>query len=1241
MTFAFPWALLGLALLPILWWLHRRARPRGDRPYSAYFLVAEGAAEGRAGRRLRAPWLLAARAAALVALVIAAAGPARTKDGGTLVLAAGPFERAADWEAPITVVRAGSPPTLASIGEAIAPVAATPDWGGALLLGRRHAPTARVVRPATPAPAARVVGAGAALDGERVLVSAAVEGDAEPRLRVGDWTFPLERRNGDWWFAGVLPPGPAEVVAGDGPPWPLCLPDASPLPVADGGWPADVEAVLAVLPGVRPVPAAEAAWRPGSAPVPHEGWAPFAPRVTWFEFAAAPDREAAPLVFAGRVPPPGAVVRRWRALADPGRPVLFAGDAVVADHRAGPAGAARRFGFAPEDSDLPGTAGWPVLFFDALEADRAARVPCRTHEAGRALLLAVDAPVTVTAPDGRRWSVAPRDGAALVTGLDAQGLHRLDGAGTAWIAVEPPLERSEAPPSPPVAAPATPPDPVRRPWLALAAALLAGVLVAGRRLGSAAAWIACGAALAALLAPWTLGGEPGRVVLAVDVSGSMPAEATAEAVARLEAALSGVPFARVEGDDQVRRVGAGGGAPAGGAPAMTGGDTRASPLLAAAAELAGPGGATILVGDGRAPDGPAASPVPVFTVAVGDPAPDARLVGARAVRLGDQVFVRAEVAADRAVTATVEMGEARVEVAIPAERPRAVQAVLPAAGRADRVEVVVRAPGDREPRNDRWPVAVEGDAEAPAVVVGGGAAGWAEAAGLVTRTLSPAAMLEEGARFALVRAVLLHDQPADALAPVLRTRLRSWVEAGGLLVLAGREHAFGPGGWAGTDLEALSPLLADPRPPGGAPLGVALLLDRSGSMAPEAGGIGVEGVGRLAGAVAAGLGEEDQLAVLAFGVDAEVLLPPTAAGRVAQVPAPAITRGGTRLAPAIDRALALLARAPVDQRVLVVVSDGQFVDEPEVLAALPGRLAGVRLVAVLVGADPSREPLASLAGEAGVVVEGLGEAVPRLVTAGVLEAGTGLLGGAAPVTPGPAWGARLGGTPPPVAARVRVRARPEARVLAQVEGLPLLAEWAVGRGRVIALATDGWPLAADQWAGLLSPAVAPRPAEAAIHVDGGRLWYEGPVHEPPPPGPAEVLGPGGELQRVPWRAAGPGRAVASLPPGPVALLEVTTASTGGAVLGRVTRPPPAEVLHTGPDAVALAAQAAVTGGASLRGPDADLGPVLAARRPVGRPLSPWLAVLALLAALLDASLWARPQIAPARRPFGRWSQLRT
>jgi hypothetical protein len=76
--------------------------------------------------------------------------------------------------------------------------------------------------------------------------------------------------------------------------------------------------------------------------------------------------------------------------------------------------------------------------------------------------------------------------------------------------------------------------------------------------------------------------------------------------------------------------------------------------------------------------------------------------------------------------------------------------------------------------------------------------------------------------------IVLNGVPAAALSSIQQDRLEQYVrDLGGGLIIAGADHAFAPGDYAGTALERLSPLSSDPPRPRRRWI---ILLDASGSM---------------------------------------------------------------------------------------------------------------------------------------------------------------------------------------------------------------------------------------------------------------------------------------------------------------------------------------------------------------------------------------------------------------------------
>ncbi|MCK6571838.1 VWA domain-containing protein [Myxococcota bacterium] len=1250
---AWPAALFGALAVPAFVLLHRRARPRGERPFTAFFLLPPEVLEGLAGRRWRSPLLLLLRVLAALLLVTLAAGPVLNPPG-TLVVTSGPVTPEADWQRPITYVRAGSPPAVSTTAapERILPVAGEPEWAASTVLGRRVAPEARLVYRVWQ-PAARIPGAGAQVDGATIRVAADVDGPgAVTLLDAGGTRHALDRRGRAAAFRGLLPPGGATIEVAGALPYPVCVPVAGPVTVSDAGWPTgsgldEAFAALESLDLVRRVPWERATWQPASeAPPPPPGTpvaAPFGPDVTRVFFSDGPrSRTAAALVPEGDLPAPGAIVRAFEPLEPAGRIWWRAAESPVVDSYEHGTGRTIRFGFQPADSDLPDTAVWPVFIARLLDDERTRRARCRVHEAGRPLSLAADGPVTVVGPDGTSRTVDPTGGVVHLDGLDAQGLVHLTSQGVrATLAVVPGTVSGE--PEPPVS-PSVPGTPAPRPppppgLFALALLAVAATLVVGRRGRALAAW---GAVAATVLAAFDPRPGPGRgdaTVVAVDISASVDRLEARAHLGTILGALGGDDSVRiVEGDDGVRAVDP--------ARPLTGpgGNTRAAPLLRAAAALAGDGGAIVYLGDGLAPDLPVPLAVPVYSVPVGTRAPDVAVTSARAIRIGEVAYVHATFEADTATTAEVEIDRVTTELPLEAGRPRTLTArVRPGPG--DEIVVRAQVAGDPRGENDvvRVPVPPPPSRTVAVIAEGSGAGpmAWAAAAGLSARVYGPDALATEDRMVWSAGALWIHDVPAERLPPSVGAPLTGFVRGGGTLLLSGRSRAFGTGGWGGTPLEALSPVTVDPRPPGAGRLAVALLLDRSGSMSDAAGGIGTEAVGRLARGLAAGLRpQDDHLAVLGFGTQAHVLLPPTPAGALAgrTLPVPDQARGGTRLRPALLAGLETLVATEADTRILVVVSDGKFADADGELPVDALRAASVRVLAVLVGAEADPALLEDLArATGGDWVAGRADEVLRLGAAGVSSlAGGGLLAGPAPVTPGAAWSVRVGGPTPAVPGRVRVRERPTARVLARAEGDPLLAEWQVGAGRVIALATDDWGLSTAGWGTLLAPVGAGRRGAGDVAVDGRRLVVraDAPADGPVDPPSAVVSGTGFEPIPLRLTTEGPGRWSAPLPDRPRAGPWTAAVDLGGERLTLRFAPPlPAELRPAPPDLVRLDAQAVATGGMRFAEPG-DVAAMPGRTHRGGTPIGPWLLLLAVVALLVDAAQWAG-LILVRRAPGGR------
>ena len=286
--------------------------------------------------------------------------------------------------------------------------------------------------------------------------------------------------------------------------------------------------------------------------------------------------------------------------------------------------------------------------------------------------------------------------------------------------------------------------------------------------------------------------------------------------------------------------------------------------------------------------------------------------------------------------AAVERMEARGgELAVTARNtagPRAM--AIAAAGEVDAEEVTVPAGGAvitkpldstaeevvaRLSRGDRWP---ENDALSlvpppPAMAerwwVGGrdGGEGW--------RTFYPGELPYEAVAYLAPSVIVLDNVAAAALTDGRRQRLRQYVtELGGGLVILGGDEAFAAGGYAGTALDALSPLASHPPRPAAH---WVFLIDSSGSMnAPAAGGrsrwaAAVDAVARAA----ATLPPQDLVSAAGFAAGVEWWVRGRPAAEAASQPLPpagARPSGPTELRRALEAVVPAGGDTPVELLVL-------------------------------------------------------------------------------------------------------------------------------------------------------------------------------------------------------------------------------------------------------------------------------------------------------------------------------------
>jgi len=538
---------------------------------------------------------------------------------------------------------------------------------------------------------------------------------------------------------------------------------------------------------------------------------------------------------------------------------------------------------------------------------------------------------------------------------------------------------------------------------------------------------------------------------------------------------------------------------------------------------------------------------------------------------------------------------------------------------------------------------------------------------LAGRTLEVEAVrpgeLANALRAGLPELIVLSDLPAGGLSEQVGA-LDAALQAGVGLVVCG-VAGFGPGGYAGSELEELLPVTSGPSQERQRSLALVVCLDASGSMARPVGN------GRYFQAVQRGvpwerLRAEDRLAVVLFAEQPRVQRPfappsPDLRERLSALR----PEGGTDVGLALASALELAASAESDERLVILATDSEEA-APRRHAARLGRAAqqldpGSRVALVHLG-EGSLDSLGVLAELiAGPQVRVLraadaGAELRELLEGELVRGRTEVQRGSFALRAGEAAQA-LGLNPGPLTpAYVAVRARSGGEALrrgVRVLGAVVDPEappdepppWGVigrrGLGQVLCL-----PLPVEECLPLIRAAAGAlaRAGGEALELEAersaGGLDLRVSDERPLPADLAVRLVGRDQTRRIPLIPEGSSRArarVASVGPEPaqVVLLAEGSAPGGeGRALAYASVPARAhdELAHARPAHERLAELAAASGGGVLAGPPQGLPRV---SPPGRRPLAPWLAGLAgalLLAELASLTWRARRRVAGMLRP---------
>lgn len=336
------------------------------------------------------------------------------------------------------------------------------------------------------------------------------------------------------------------------------------------------------------------------------------------------------------------------------------------------------------------------------------------------------------------------------------------------------------------------------------------------------------------------------------------------------------------------------------------------------------------------------------------------------VAVGEPFAIGAVVAADEPGPATWQLsvdGEVvrRGEATLVAGRNvLQFQRRLPTGGEHElRFEVVRR--GDARPENDRGIAAVRATAAPRLLCVTPGGRDdrltrTLRLSGLAVDVVAPAAAPLTLAGLDAYRAVVLEDVPAADLPAGGMRALATWVkDLGGGLLMTGGRASFGVGGYHRSPVENVLPVtmeIRDEQRRFG--LAMAIALDRSGSMRAEVGGETKMALADRGAATAIELlSAMDSVVVFAVDQAAHEVVPlqpvndKKALG--AMVRAIESEGGGIYVGEALHAAAAALARAPQQNRHLVLFADASDSEEPGDYRSFVPSLAAAGITVSVIG----------------------------------------------------------------------------------------------------------------------------------------------------------------------------------------------------------------------------------------------------------------------------------------------------
>ena len=501
-------------------------------------------------------------------------------------------------------------------------------------------------------------------------------------------------------------------------------------------------------------------------------------------------------------------------------------------------------------------------------------------------------------------------------------------------------------------------------------------------------------------------------------------------------------------------------------------------------------------------------------------------------------------------------------------------------------------------------------------------------------------------------AIILNNVARNKLPPTLLSGLDNYVRKGGGLIMIGGEESLGLGGYKGTEVEQVLPVIVTPPQKEERHTAVMLVIDTSGSMRKENKLLYAKEGAR---AVARNLKDKDLLGVIGFDTEPFGVIPLSYMGQIRNDVDDRLDRlkasGGTFLLPALEEAKRQLERQVATRKHMIVLTDGEtggsgseYLD----LVSAMHREEKITISTIAVGAEPNLRLLSRIADYGGGAFHHTTDpsTLPDLFIDEIQEKKTEektMVEKDLTPIPNPASPLLKGLESqvfPPVKGYVEAQAKTGARVdvALRAEGKrpPLLASWTYGQGKAVAFTSDAngrWSAPWVNWEGFSKfwaqavrwclPEIKHTETHFSIelgHTEDGLVidLFSYGTNEEGRTASARVSGPGGEKGSLPLQRLAPGHYQGIYQTGKAGDCRVEVTLPSGENLGPLgyTLPPrrAAEVPQPQPNLPLLESLARATGG-SVNPDVASLSQPVAP--PKQQPLLPYLIPLAMALYFLE------------------------